>query len=60
MNLFAFLDKMPHDLANKFKHNFTREYMKRTISCTTIRNNQEQNFTLNVSKTLIVYAQKDI
>jgi len=60
MDFLAFLNKMPHDLANKFKHNFSREYMKRTIRCTTIRNNQEENFVLNVTKTLIIYAQKVI
>jgi len=58
IRLFTFLDKMSCDLANEFKHNFTREYMKKTMRCTTIRNNQEQNFILDIHKMIIIYAQK--
>ncbi|XP_067214415.1 juvenile hormone acid O-methyltransferase-like [Linepithema humile] len=60
MSISAFLDKMPHNLAKEFKDNYAREYMKRKIKYTSICNNQEQTFVLDVYKVLIVYARKVI
>ncbi|XP_067212840.1 juvenile hormone acid O-methyltransferase-like [Linepithema humile] len=60
MSIPAFLDKMPHDLIKEFKHNYAREYMKRKISYTSICDNQEQKFILDIHKVVIVYARKVI
>ncbi|XP_012231895.1 juvenile hormone acid O-methyltransferase-like [Linepithema humile] len=60
MSISTFLDKMPHDLAKEFKDNFAREYMRREISYTSICDNQEQKFVLNIHKIMIVYARKVI
>jgi hypothetical protein len=60
MSVFAFLDKMPHDLANKFKDDFVREHEKRKISCTSICNNEMQNFIFDIHKMLIIHARKVI
>lgn len=58
MSITTCLDKMPHDLANKFKHKFADEYTKRKISYTTVHNNQEQTFVLDVYKVLVIHARK--
>jgi hypothetical protein len=60
MSVSGFLDKMPYDLANKFKDDFVREYESRKISCTSICNNEMQNFIFDVHKMLIIHACKVI
>ncbi|RLU27157.1 hypothetical protein DMN91_000956 [Ooceraea biroi] len=51
------LDKMPHDLKEEFKDTFVREYHKRNTYIHTLMNDGQEQ-TLQIHKTLIIYAQK--
>ncbi|XP_025269751.1 juvenile hormone acid O-methyltransferase-like [Camponotus floridanus] len=56
--IYPFLDKLPHDQKEEFRNEFTREFMKRKLTCKTIQNNQEQTNFIDLYKILIVYARK--
>ncbi|XP_070166753.1 juvenile hormone acid O-methyltransferase-like isoform X2 [Polyergus mexicanus] len=59
-SIYPFVDKMPHDLQEEFKNEYTRKFVEKKVTYKTIQNNQEQILMLDLYKLLIVYAQKDI
>ncbi|XP_029658633.1 juvenile hormone acid O-methyltransferase-like [Formica exsecta] len=60
LSIYPFFDKMPHDLQEEFKNEYTRKFVERKITYKTIQNNQEQILMLDLHKLLIVHAQKDV
>ncbi|XP_029679526.1 juvenile hormone acid O-methyltransferase-like isoform X2 [Formica exsecta] len=60
ISIYPFFDKMPHDLQEEFKNEYTRKFMEIKITYKTIQNNQEQILMLDLYKLLIVYARKDV
>ncbi|XP_011704890.1 PREDICTED: uncharacterized protein LOC105460144 [Wasmannia auropunctata] len=56
ISISQFFENMPHGLMEECKNVITYEYMRRKIDYKSIHNDQE--FLLDISKILVVYAQK--
>lgn len=54
----SFSDKMPEDLAESFKNDFIREYMKRKIVYEAHHCNENCTFVLDLYTLLVVSARK--